>query len=109
MRISNSCRSKCVLFICMKHLRDIFLSTLTFLFLTDVGSAQPVPETWNDLPIRALLLSAPDSTDVSLFCKFIRDALPREGVNTLVVRFGYRYQFESHPELAAPGALTKAE
>lgn len=55
---------------------------------------------WSDLPIRALLLSAPETKDVSLLCKFIRDALPKEGVNTLVIRIEYRYQFKSHPELA---------
>lgn len=64
-------------------------------------------EAWNELPIRALLLSAPAPADVPLFCKFVRDALPKEGVNTLVVRFNYHYQFESHSELAAPGALSK--
>src|SRR6185295_13708732 len=42
-------------------------------------------------------------------CKFVREALPQEGVNTLVLRFGYHYQFASHPELAAPGALSRTD
>lgn len=66
-------------------------------------------DSWNHLPIRVLLLSAPDQKDVPLFCKFVREALPKEGVNTLVVRFGYRYQFKSHPELADFGALSREE
>jgi hypothetical protein len=64
---------------------------------------------WNELPVRALLLSAPDQKDVPLFCQFIRQELAPQGVNTLVVRFGYRYQFETHPELADFGALSKGE
>src|SRR5436189_5135332 len=56
-------------------------------------------ETWGDLPVRALLLSVPHPTDVPLFCKFIREVLPKEDVNTLVVRFEYQYKFQSHPEL----------
>jgi len=66
-------------------------------------------ERWNDLPIRALLLSVPASEDVPMFCNFIREALPREGVNTLVVRFRYQYQFKCHPELADRGALSEAD
>lgn len=61
---------------------------------------------WSDLLVRALLLSAPATKDVSLFCDFVREALPKEGVNTLVLRIEYRYQFKSHPELADFDALS---
>jgi len=64
-------------------------------------------EGWSDLPVRALLLSAPATKDVSLLCKFIREVLPKEGVNTLVLRIEYRYQFSSHPELADFDALSR--
>jgi hypothetical protein len=63
-------------------------------------------EVWNVLPVRALLLSAPAPADVELFCEFIRKTLPAEGVNTLVVRFRYCYQFASHPELTDVRALS---
>jgi hypothetical protein len=66
-------------------------------------------ETWRDLPIRALLLSVPSADDLSLFCKFVREALPKEGVNTLVLRIEYQYQFEGRPELAGAGALSKTQ
>lgn len=62
---------------------------------------------WRELPVRALLLSAPATKDVPLFCQFVRTALPKEGVNTLVLRIEYRYQFESHPELADFDALSR--
>ncbi len=66
-------------------------------------------ETENILPVRALLLGAPDKEDLPLFMKFISEALPREDINVLVVRFRYKYQFGSHPELADSGALSKEE
>lgn len=58
-------------------------------------------------PVRALLLSTPDPQDVPMFCDFIKDVLPIEGVNTLVMRINYKYQFETHPELAGHNALSK--
>jgi len=61
------------------------------------------------LPIRGLHCSVPRPDDVALCAKFIREALPKEGVNTLVLEFDYRYQFTSHPELAADGALSRED
>src|SRR5579859_2519076 len=58
-----------------------------------------------DLPVRGLHLSAPDKADLELCTSFIRDVLPKEGVNTLVMEFGYQYRFKSHPEVAEPGSL----
>jgi len=77
-------------------------------------AAEPLPppaagNTWADLPVRALLLSVPGQKDLELFCTFVREALPKEGVNTLVLRIEYQYQFESHPELASRGALSRDE
>jgi hypothetical protein len=34
-----------------------------------------------------------------MFTKFIREALPKEGVNTLVLEFDYRFKFKKHPEV----------
>lgn len=58
------------------------------------------------LPIRGLHIDAPDASGVGTFAKFIRDALPKEGVNTLVVEFDYRFKFQKHPEIADNGALS---
>jgi hypothetical protein len=41
----------------------------------------------------------PATADVPRFVKFIREVLPKEGVNTLVIDVDYRYQFTSHPEV----------
>ena len=59
------------------------------------------------LPVRGLYLSAPKPDEVLLTVKFIREVLPKEGVNTLVMEFGYRYQYTSHPEVVDADALSK--
>ncbi len=79
-----------------------------------LAAAEPAPgqagsSTWDELPVRGLLLGVPHSADVPLFCRFIREVLPQEGVNTLVLGVEYQYQFESHPELADTSALSRTE
>jgi len=61
------------------------------------------------LPIRGLHVSAPRADDMPMCLRFIREALPPEGVNVLVMEFGYRYQFSKRPEIADRDALTKEE
>ncbi len=58
------------------------------------------------LPVRGLHLGAPKPAEMPLALRFIRDALPKEGVNTLVMEFNYRYQFAKHPEVADADALS---
>ena len=62
-----------------------------------------------DLPIRGLHMSAPGRADIALCTKFIRDALPMEGVNTLVLEIDYGYQFKSRPEMSDPNGLSEAD
>ncbi|HLW80240.1 MAG TPA: family 20 glycosylhydrolase, partial [Terriglobia bacterium] len=70
------------------------------------GYAQPASLPF---PIRGLHMAAPKPDEVPLCVRFIRDALPKEGVNVLVMEFDYRYQFTSHPEVADPDALSRAD
>src|SRR5215472_1972023 len=90
-------------------LPNSILALLASVFVFNQAQAATAPEAWNDLPVRALLLTAPKPADVPVFCKFIREDLPKEGVNTLVVRFRYEYKFQSHPELADTDALSRDE
>src|SRR5215472_14344566 len=64
-------------------------------------AASPAP------PVRGLHLMAPAPADVPLAVKFIQEALPKEGVNVLVLEFDYRYQFQKRPEVAEPDALSR--
>ena len=73
-----------------------------------LGQATPLlAQAPSALPVRGLYLGAPKPDEVPLVVNFIRDALPKEGVNTLVMEFDYRYQYTSHPEVVDAGALSK--
>lgn len=65
-----------------------------------VQAASPVP------PVRGLHLTAPGHDDIPLAVRFIQEALPKEGVNTLVLEINYHFQFQKRPEVAEPGALS---
>jgi hypothetical protein len=59
------------------------------------------------LPVRGIHLAAPKPADMPEALKFIREALPKEGVNTLVLEFNYGYQYARRPEVAEPDALSR--
>src|SRR3989442_1119362 len=61
------------------------------------------------LPVRGLHLSAPRPAEMADALRFIREALPKEGVNLLVLEFGYRYQFAKRPEVVDDGALSRED
>ena len=69
------------------------------------GFGAPPPE----LPVRGLYLGAPKPDEVPLLVGFIHDALPKEGVNVLVLEIDYRYQYTSHPEVVDSDALSKSD
>ncbi len=60
-------------------------------------------------PIRGLSIAAPSSSQVDRFVRFIRDELAPRHVNTLILRVDFNYQYESHPELRANNALSRAD
>jgi hypothetical protein len=76
----------------------------SLLFLLSLSSLAAAP-----LPVRGLHLMVPKPADVPLLVRFIREAMPREGVNTLVLEIDYRFQFRSHPEVTDPDALSRAD
>jgi len=59
------------------------------------------------LPVRGLHVAAPRAEELPISLKFIREGLTREGVNTLVVEFGYRYKFTRRPEVAEADGLSR--
>ncbi len=61
------------------------------------------------LPIRGFCIAAPQSSQLDNFIKFIKTELAPRHVNRLILRVDYNYQFESHPELRNPQALSKKE
>jgi len=57
------------------------------------------------LPVRGLHVFAPPKQSLPAALEFIGRTLPKEGVNTLVVEFGYNFDFHSRPEFADRWAL----
>ena len=84
------------------------LISLCFIALS-CGYAQEVKDATKEsqmFPIRGIHLSEPGKNDLGLCNKFIREELPKQGVNVLVMEIDYNFQFKSHPELASDGALS---
>src|ERR1043166_618850 len=79
------------------------IHTLLPLLAAALHAASPAP------PIRGLHISAPKADELPLAIKFIQEALPKEGVNVLVLEFNYRYQFSKRPEVAEPDALSRED
>src|ERR1051326_8816787 len=50
------------------------------------------------LPVRGLHLGLPSKKELAAAVEFIREALTKEGVNTLILEFDYDYNFQSRPE-----------
>jgi hypothetical protein len=61
------------------------------------------------LPVRGLHISAPKPDEIKDTLRFISEALPKEGVNLLVIEFNYRYQFSKHAEVADPDPLSRED
>jgi hypothetical protein len=78
----------------MKLLIAVLVPTMAIL------AASPAP------PVRGLHMMAPAVEDVPLAVRFIKEVLPKEGVNTLVLEFEYRYRFTRRPEVAEPDSLS---
>ncbi len=67
---------------------------------------KPSPQTSSMPPIRGLHIGAPSTKGIAEFSHFIVDALPKEGVNTLVLEFDYRFKFKKHPEISDGDSFT---
>jgi len=77
-----------------------------FIFFTNDANAQtPLDKL---LPVRAFCIAAPKPDKLDLFVQFIKEELPLNKINTLILRIDFNYQFDSHPELRDSGALSKS-
>jgi len=72
-------------------------------------SPEPAQADASRLPIRGIHLSAPAKRDLTPAIAFIREALPKEGVNTLILEFDFNFDFRSRPEFADSSALGSNE
>lgn len=72
--------------------------------LAIAGGLQVVRAGEASLPVRGLHLSAPGKKDLPAALAFIRESLPKEGVNTLILELNYTFDFQSRPEFGDPSA-----
>lgn len=63
----------------------------------------------NDFPVKGLCMNTPAKENVGKFCRFIEDELAPMGLNTLILRVDYNYEFESYPQMASKKALSKTD
>jgi len=61
------------------------------------------------MPVRGFCIAAPRPADLDRFVQFIDKELAPRGVNTLVLRVDYNYQFQSRPELRDDGGLSRED
>jgi len=84
----------------MKHL-------LVLLFVMVSLSSQLKAET--PYPVRGLCIAAPGPELVGEFATFIENELAPSGLNVLILRVDYRYNYQSHPELVSGNPLSRAD
>ena len=87
-------------------MRRRFVPVILVLFLT-VAATASFGRDLGMIPVRGLHVIAPKPGEIAECVQFIREALPREGVNVLVVEVNYRYQFTRHPEVVDEDALAR--
>ena len=75
-----------------------------FLFAVVVSFALPLFS--EPLAVRGIHLAAPAPAEMALAVRFIEQALPKEGVNVLVLEFNYHVQFTKRPEVIDEDALS---
>lgn len=59
--------------------------------------------------VKGLSIAAPKPDHIDRFIAFINDELGPKGINTLLLRVDYNYQYQSHPELQNEKALSKEQ
>ena len=61
------------------------------------------------MPVRGFCIAAPRPAGLEPFITFIDKELAPRGVNTLILRVDYNYQFQTHPELRDGNALSQED
>jgi N-acetyl-beta-hexosaminidase len=57
--------------------------------------------------VRGFCIAAPNPDQLKQFIKFMEEDLAANGINTLVLRVDYNYEYESYPNLRSEDALSK--
>lgn len=87
-------------------LRDLVAYCVPALLL--LASATPLRPA-EPLPVRAIHLMAPKPADVPVLVRFLREAAPKESLNTLVLEVNYRFQYRKRPEVIDANPLSRED
>ena len=93
----------------MKPLKIKHLYFLIFFLLLLVQAVRSQSIIDKLLPVRAFCIGAPRPQNLPMFIQFVKEELPLNNINTLILRIDYRYQFEGHPELSDSFSLSKLD
>lgn len=91
----------------MKRNYPAILCTLLSLILTQSLVGQSYKDAF--FPVRGLCIAAPTPDRLMDFIQFIDQELAPKGLNTLILRIDWNYQYQSHPELQDSEALSRSE
>ncbi len=80
------------------------ISMLIFLLALSSYSHSQAP-----YPVRGMCIAAPSVDQVDEFSEFIRNELAPAGLNLLILRVDWNYEYQSHPELRGNNPLTKED
>lgn len=61
------------------------------------------------LPVRGFAIAVPQPENLDRFIYFMENDLAKHGINTLILRVDYNYEYESYPNLRTEKALTKED
>jgi hypothetical protein len=89
-----------------KKITLIFILFLLILWQNPALAQGPAEKLFQ---IKGFCIGAPDQKGVDRFIKFINEELAPRGVNTLLLLVDFNYQFQSYPQLADSGALSKTD
>src|ERR1700712_5718660 len=85
------------------------LFALVAIIIISCKTSRPAAYADQSLPVRGFCIVAPLPRTVDSFVNFINKELAPRGVNTLVLRVDFNYQYTSHPELRDSIALSKED
>ncbi len=79
------------------------LFLVVFSFIGFISNAQ------SPYPVRGLCISAPSVDIIDKFVEFIDNNLAPDGLNVLILRIDYQYEYTSHPELIGDNPYSKKD
>ncbi len=90
-------------------IKYFLLTALIAILIISCKTSQPVKYADTTIPVKGFCIVAPLPRTVDSFVTFINNELAPRGVNVLVLRVDFNYQYTSHPELRDSIALSKED